>query len=642
MAITQPSPSSPLLLNVGGNMPSLNAGTGGGPASGAAPQGGGFYFHFSGSLQAYQEARAGAEAGRILPQDGESLPGASTAKRDVLPEVANAEQSRSPAGADRDEADVSLPDTENILPAGVAPTEETREGGVSQPSGDDLTAVSRPAGTGPSTESGVDQAADVSPNASERLEDGVDRPVRVQDPAQQEAAQASREQDVIKQDAARQAREQHAAQVDQVRQSESQQAQAQQSEQVRQTQQTQQAQQVQQEQVAQAQQRSDEASGQRADTKPDLRQPGSQADAVRQNGNARPESAPETIRATPAQPFPGEGKPAEPAVSAATMRNQASVDAAGDALSRGAGTDMATVDTRSDAVRPVQGLQDSRATAPPDASAVPGDTVSVVHQDGRESVDPELNNAANLQTSHQAGVTSAGSPTSSADGGQDAPVVTPNVLRAGADAGSARSQPEVTTGRADQVVQFSSGNMSDESGEQPSQRQDSQQAQAQAAAANRTQTAAASVSLPQQPFSLAQQQLLSPNWGRAMGERAIMMAQHGPRVAQIQLDPPELGAMQIRIHMQGGDQVSVSFTSANPMVREALEQQMPRLREMFADQGLNLQDSSVADQSHRQQSGQRDQAHQGHGGAGRYGGEVDAGEGMTVQAIKVGLVDYYA
>ena len=261
-----------------------------------------------------------------------------------------------------------------------------------------------------------------------------------------------------------------------------------------------------------------------------------------------------------------------------------------------------------------------------------------------ESAAHEVNQTVNLQTANISNVSSTSSPTSSSDGAQDAPVVAANVLRTGGDAGVARAQSDIVAGRADQAIQFSNtGGMGDDSGEQPSQRQESAQTQAQAAATNRAQAAPSGVSLPQQPFSLAQQQLLSPNWGRAMGERAIMMAQHGPKVAQIQLDPPELGAMQIRIHMQGGDQVSVSFTSPNPMVREALEQQMPRLREMFADQGLNLQDSSVADQSSQQRSGQHDQAPQGHAGSGRYGGgNADAGEGMTMQAVKVGLVDYYA
>lgn len=145
-----------------------------------------------------------------------------------------------------------------------------------------------------------------------------------------------------------------------------------------------------------------------------------------------------------------------------------------------------------------------------------------------------------------------------------------------------------------------------------------------------------------QHLPATQLQLLTPSWGQAVGERMIMMAQHGPRSAQIQLDPPELGAMQIRIHVQGQDQVSVSFTSPNPAVREALEQQMPRLREMMAEQGLNLSEGSISDQPG---SGQRDeQAGSSGGRSGGYagqGGEAEA-ERSLVGGQVLGLVDYYA
>ncbi|GAA0688925.1 hypothetical protein GCM10009104_14030 [Marinobacterium maritimum] len=139
-----------------------------------------------------------------------------------------------------------------------------------------------------------------------------------------------------------------------------------------------------------------------------------------------------------------------------------------------------------------------------------------------------------------------------------------------------------------------------------------------------------------------QQQLSEPRWGRQVGERAIMMAQHGPRTAHIQLDPPELGAMQIRVHLQGQDQVSVSFTSANPAVRDALEQQLPRLREMFADQGLSLQDSSVSDEASRQGSGQREQADSFGRPGGYGGGESGDSDALPAPAVALGLVDYYA
>ncbi len=174
-------------------------------------------------------------------------------------------------------------------------------------------------------------------------------------------------------------------------------------------------------------------------------------------------------------------------------------------------------------------------------------------------------------------------------------------------------------------------------------RQEGQNAAAAAAMGRTGQAAPAAVTQAGPTFAQQlQQQLAEPRWGRQLGERAIMMAQHGPRTAHIQLDPPELGAMQIRVHLQGQDQVSVSFTSANPAVRDALEQQLPRLREMFADQGLNLQDSSVSDEASRQGSGQREQA-DSFGRSGGYG-SADSGdaEAMPAPAVALGLVDYYA
>lgn len=174
-------------------------------------------------------------------------------------------------------------------------------------------------------------------------------------------------------------------------------------------------------------------------------------------------------------------------------------------------------------------------------------------------------------------------------------------------------------------------------------RQEGQNAAAAAAMGRTGQATPAAVTQAGPTFAQQlQQQLAEPRWGRQLGERAIMMAQHGPRTAHIQLDPPELGAMQIRVHLQGQDQVSVSFTSANPAVRDALEQQLPRLREMFADQGLNLQDSSVSDEASRQGSGQREQA-DSFGRSGGYG-SADSGdaEAMPAPAVALGLVDYYA
>lgn len=89
----------------------------------------------------------------------------------------------------------------------------------------------------------------------------------------------------------------------------------------------------------------------------------------------------------------------------------------------------------------------------------------------------------------------------------------------------------------------------------------------------------------------------NPNWARAVADKVYIAASQNLRVANIQLDPPELGALQIRLQVTGPDQqMSVTFTSPHAAVRDVLEQQIPRLREMLAEQGINLGESSVNDQ----------------------------------------------
>jgi len=136
----------------------------------------------------------------------------------------------------------------------------------------------------------------------------------------------------------------------------------------------------------------------------------------------------------------------------------------------------------------------------------------------------------------------------------------------------------------------------------------------------------------------------TPAWNTALGERAIMISAQNNQVAQIQLDPPELGSLSVRVNLNQ-DQVSLSFTSPHAHVRDAVEQSLPRLREMFAEQGLALQDSSVSDQSAGQQqresfsdaNGSEGGSQYAGGGSGEVDAEVDRDFGKPVS-----LVDYYA
>jgi flagellar hook-length control protein FliK len=74
--------------------------------------------------------------------------------------------------------------------------------------------------------------------------------------------------------------------------------------------------------------------------------------------------------------------------------------------------------------------------------------------------------------------------------------------------------------------------------------------------------------------------------------RVTSLAQSGITQAQLQLNPTDLGPVQVHITMQSG-QASVWFGATHSDTRAALEHSLPRLREMFASAGLPLSDSGV-------------------------------------------------
>ncbi|MCG3730491.1 flagellar hook-length control protein FliK [Vibrio cincinnatiensis] len=131
-----------------------------------------------------------------------------------------------------------------------------------------------------------------------------------------------------------------------------------------------------------------------------------------------------------------------------------------------------------------------------------------------------------------------------------------------------------------------------------------------------------------------------------MAERVQMMMSKNLKNIDIRLDPPELGRMHIRMNMHG-DGASVQFTVANSQARDALEQSMPRLREMLAQQGVQLADTSVQQQNAGQQ--QRYSANGGESGSSA-GREVLAGDENIESDIKLDLnvttkrdgISYYA
>ena len=113
--------------------------------------------------------------------------------------------------------------------------------------------------------------------------------------------------------------------------------------------------------------------------------------------------------------------------------------------------------------------------------------------------------------------------------------------------------------------------------------------------------------------SLVQQALqsdvTSQNWGGEVSGRIRLMMSAGISQAQMELNPAELGRIDVLLSSEG-DSTKLSIVVQSAMAKEALDLQLPRLRDALAEQGISLDKTSVEDQS-QQGSGAGGNAQQG-------------------------------
>ncbi|QWK95187.1 flagellar hook-length control protein FliK [Plesiomonas shigelloides] len=138
---------------------------------------------------------------------------------------------------------------------------------------------------------------------------------------------------------------------------------------------------------------------------------------------------------------------------------------------------------------------------------------------------------------------------------------------------------------------------------------------------------------------------------QALQEQVQFLLNRKLDTVEIRLDPPELGNLQIKLHLNQ-DQAQVGIVVQNSHARELLEQTLPRLREMLAQQGIQLGQTQVQQQSQQQQGGASGQGQDLRGAPGHSGNSLGNGsdvgtdEALTVQQHTVTgsahAVDYYA
>lgn len=176
----------------------------------------------------------------------------------------------------------------------------------------------------------------------------------------------------------------------------------------------------------------------------------------------------------------------------------------------------------------------------------------------------------------------------------------------------------------------------------------------QAVQAKNTSNSAPATPLLNQPLAMNQ-----GGWTEGVVNRVMYLSSQNLKQADIQLEPAELGRLDIRVNMAADQQTQVTFMSAHVGVREALEGQMSRLRDSFVQQGMGQVNVNVSDQSQgwqqqaQQQSGGDGQRNSGSNGTNRAGGGDLIADGAPIDAASAAAqtpltvvgssaVDYYA
>lgn len=135
-------------------------------------------------------------------------------------------------------------------------------------------------------------------------------------------------------------------------------------------------------------------------------------------------------------------------------------------------------------------------------------------------------------------------------------------------------------------------------------------------------TAQGSTPRPEGARSVIETPVGAPGWSEEVGNKLVWMAGKDQQKAELVLTPPSLGRIEISITINN-DQATANFVAASAAARDALEQSLPKLREMLANSGISLGQTSVnAESSTGQQFGSE----------GRNGGRQYAGPG-GVEAV---------
>jgi len=161
-------------------------------------------------------------------------------------------------------------------------------------------------------------------------------------------------------------------------------------------------------------------------------------------------------------------------------------------------------------------------------------------------------------------------------------------------------------------------------------------------ASESAQSTAQSVTNAKQVTSLQNEALsvYRKDFAGAVKDKVMVMMNQKLQQIEIRLDPQELGNVNVKINLQN-EQAVVSFTVQNQQAKEALDQNLGRLKEMLAESGVDVGDANVEQQNKENGEEQRGDNRGGDGNSEELSGLIDTQTLNLVKGSSTG-VDYYA
>lgn len=92
--------------------------------------------------------------------------------------------------------------------------------------------------------------------------------------------------------------------------------------------------------------------------------------------------------------------------------------------------------------------------------------------------------------------------------------------------------------------------------------------------------------------------LSNPQWANDFGRQVVNFTQNSSntmQMAELRLDPPELGPIRITINLSD-NVANAAFFSPHAIVRQTVENALPHLQQLLAQAGISLGEASVSDQ----------------------------------------------